>query len=199
MGQPVKSVEVFAAIIGEKAAAFLPEFMADVLNMTEADLVGYGLTEKQAAKVVTASAVGRAIVADNRYKSLSITGPDSAKVYCLAQFGELANHGTQEEFWVITLNTKNVPIRTHLITKGTLRNSLVHPREVFRPAIVDSANCILVLHNHPSGETTPSDQDIQVTERLEQAGALLGIPVIDHIVIGSDGATSIQQYRNGRN
>jgi DNA repair protein RadC len=198
VGAPVKSVEVFAEIIGEKAAAFLPVFMADVLNMTAEDLVAYGLTEKQAAKVVKATAVGRAIVADNSYKSLAITGPDSAKIYCLSMFQELAKHSTQEEFWVITLSTKNTVIRTHQITKGTLRNSLVHPREVFRPAIVDSANCILVVHNHPSGDPTPSTQDIDVTDRLEQAGSLIGIPVLDHIVIGSNGATSIQQFRNGR-
>ena len=98
---------------------------------------------------------------------------------------------------MVTLNAKNVPIDCHQITVGTLRNSLVHPREVFRPAIRDAANCILVVHNHPSGDPTPSDQDISVTERLEQTAEIVGIPVIDHIVVGADKAISIQEWRSG--
>jgi DNA repair protein RadC len=76
-------------------------------------------------------------------------------------------------------------------------SSLVHPREVFRPAIADAANCILVVHNHPSGDPTPSDQDISVTERLESAAEIIGIPVIDHIVVAGDRAISIQEWRSG--
>ena len=74
--------------------------------------------------------------------------------------------------------------------------SLVHPREVFRAAIIDSANCILVVHNHPSGDPTPSDQDISVTERLEAATEIIGIPVIDHIVVAKNGCISIGDWRN---
>jgi DNA repair protein RadC len=74
---------------------------------------------------------------------------------------------------------------------------MVHPREVFRPAIADAANCIIVAHNHPSGDPTPSDQDISVTERLEKAADIIGIPVIDHIVVAGDKALSIQEWRSG--
>ena len=97
----------------------------------------------------------------------------------------------------MTLDTKNHPINRYSITVGTLRNSLVHPREVFRPAIADAANCILVVHNHPSGDPTPSDQDISVTERLEAAAEIIGIPVIDHIVVAGDKAISIQEWKSG--
>ena len=97
----------------------------------------------------------------------------------------------------MTLSTKNQPIDCHQITVGTLRNSLVHPREVFRPAIRDAANCILVMHNHPSGDPTPSDQDISVTERLEQAAEIVGIPLIDHIVVAGERAISVQEWRAG--
>jgi DNA repair protein RadC len=117
--------------------------------------------------------------------------------FCLHQFGRMARESQQEEFWVVTLNTKNVPIDCHQITVGTLRNSLVHPREVFRPAIRDAANCIIAMHNHPSGDPTPSDQDISVTERLEQTAEVVGIPLIDHIVVGADKAISIQEWRSG--
>ena len=126
-----------------------------------------------------------------------INSPSTAIQFCLKQFGRMARESKQEEFWIVTLNTKNVPIDCHQITVGTLRNSLVHPREVFRPAIRDAANCIMAVHNHPSGDPTPSDQDISVTERLEQTAEVVGIPVIDHIVVGADKAISIQEWRSG--
>ena len=127
----------------------------------------------------------------------SITSPATAIQFCRHQFGRLAREAKQEEFWIVTLNTKNQPIECHQITVGTLRNSLVHPREVFRPAIRDAANCILVLHNHPSGDPSPSDQDLSVTERLEQTAEVVGIPVIDHIIVAGEKAVSIQEWRLG--
>ena len=126
-----------------------------------------------------------------------ITSPATAIRFCLDRFGRLARESKQEEFWIVTLNTKNAPIDCHQITVGTLRNSLVHPREVFRPAIRDAANAILALHNHPSGDATPSDQDISVTERLEQSAEIIGIPLIDHIVIAGEKAISVQEWRLG--
>ena len=68
---------------------------------------------------------------------------------------------------------------------------------MFRPAIRDAANCLLVLHNHPSGDPKPSDQDISVTERLEQTGEMVGIPLIDHIIVAGEKAISIQEWRSG--
>ena len=119
-----------------------------------------------------------------------ITSPASAIRFCKEHFIRLARDSKQEEFWIVTLNTKNEPIDRHQITVGTLKNSLVHPREVFRPTIRDAANGLLVLHNHPSGDPTPSDQDISVTERLEQTGEIVGIPLIDHIVVAGDASKS---------
>lgn len=126
-----------------------------------------------------------------------ITSPATAMRFCLERFGRLARERMQEEFWIVTLTTKNEPIDCHQITVGTLRNSLVHPREVFRPAIRDAANCILVVHNHPSGDPTPSDQDVGVTERLEQTAEVVGIPLIDHIIVAGEKALSIQEWRAG--
>jgi DNA repair protein RadC len=129
--------------------------------------------------------------------STRIMSPTTAIHYCLQHFGRMARESRQEEFWIVSLDTKNVPIDCHQITVGTLRNSLVHPREVFRPAIRDAANCIIAVHNHPSGDPTPSDQDISVTERLEQTAEVVGIPLIDHIVVGADKAISILEWRSG--
>ena len=92
----------------------------------------------------------------------------------------------------MTLDTKNGVIDTHRITVGTLDASLVHPREVFRAAIKDAASSIILVHNHPSGDPTPSGADIDVTNRLTESGKLLGIDVLDHIVLGHDNAISIR-------
>ena len=100
-----------------------------------------------------------------------------------------------EEFHIVCLDTKNKIIATHQISVGTLDASLVHPREVFRPAIKDSASSILLVHNHPSGDPTPSQEDLSVTDRLEESGVTLGIQVLDHIVLGTSGGVSIREFR----
>ena len=158
-----------------------------------------GMTPNAVRRLMAGVEIGLRIAElKSEYESTPrITNPATAIQYCRQQFSRLARESKQEEFWIVTLNTKNQPIDCHQITVGTLRNSLVHPREVFRPAIRDAANCILVLHNHPSGDPTPSDQDISVTERLEQTAEVIGIPVIDHIIVAGDKAISIQEWRSG--
>lgn len=89
-----------------------------------------------------------------------------------------------ERFKVVCLNTRRHIINVHEIAVGTLDTVLVHPREVFRPAITSSAAAILVLHNHPSGDPTPSDADVRVTRDLVRAGQLLKIELLDHVILG---------------
>jgi DNA repair protein RadC len=91
---------------------------------------------------------------------------------------------SQESVQIATLNAKRAMIDRHLITLGLANASLAHPREVFRPAIVDGATSILVIHNHPSGDPTPSGEDLHITRQLIEAGKIIGIFVIDHIIIG---------------
>ena len=86
-------------------------------------------------------------------------------------------------------------IDSHRITVGTLDASLVHPREVFRAAIRDAAKSIILVHNHPSGDATPSREDFQVTDRLEEVGTTIGISVLDHIVLGNPNSVSIREAR----
>ena len=90
----------------------------------------------------------------------------------------------QESFYIVLLNTKNRIIREILVSRGTLESSLVHPREVFKEAIRESASAVIFVHNHPSGDPQPSSDDIELTERLVKAGKLLGIRVLDHVIIG---------------
>lgn len=99
----------------------------------------------------------------------------------------------QEHFIALYLNTKNQIINEHLVSKGTLNASLVHPREVFNPAVKASANSVILVHNHPSGDPTPSKEDETVTKNLVDAGELLGISILDHIVIGNNEFISLRE------
>lgn len=84
---------------------------------------------------------------------------------------------------------------TQRVSVGSLDRSLIHPREVFRPAIKDAAKAILLVHNHPSGDPTPSAADLNVTNRLEEAGKRLGIQLLDHVIVARQGTISIQVHR----
>lgn len=103
----------------------------------------------------------------------------------------------QEQFVVACLDTKHRVQSVVVVTIGTLDASLVHPREVFKPAILEGSSAVILSHNHPSGNTTPSQEDIQVTNRLTEAGKLLGITVLDHIIHG-DGTNEVLSVRESR-
>jgi DNA repair protein RadC len=93
----------------------------------------------------------------------------------------------REHFVVLLLNSKNRLIGINTVSIGSLTSSLAHPREVFKPAILANAAAIIVAHNHPSGEPTPSQDDVEITKRLHAAAELLGIRLLDHIVLGDNG------------
>jgi len=94
---------------------------------------------------------------------------------------------------VVILNTKNQVLAVDTISVGSLNSSLVHPREVFKPAVLKSAAAVILLHNHPSGDATPSSEDMEITRRLAEAGKILGIEVLDHIIIGDHVFTSLKE------
>jgi DNA repair protein RadC len=89
-----------------------------------------------------------------------------------------------ETFHVVLLDNKNRVLRTVEVSRGTLTASLVHPREVYRPAILEAAAAVVFVHNHPSGDPTPSKEDLEITRRLREVGELVGVRVLDHVVIG---------------
>jgi DNA repair protein RadC len=91
----------------------------------------------------------------------------------------------KEHFVVICLSAKNYIKTYNLVSLGLLDSSLVHPREVFRPAIIAGSANIIVTHNHPSGDTTPSSEDLQITRRIVEAGKIIGINLLDHVIIGN--------------
>ncbi|MFL0250133.1 JAB domain-containing protein [Clostridium neuense] len=93
----------------------------------------------------------------------------------------------REKLIACCMDTKNQPISINIVSIGSLNSSIVHPREVFKAAILSNAASILIFHNHPSGNTEPSQEDITITKRLKEAGKLIGIELLDHIIIGSKG------------
>ena len=115
-------------------------------------------------------------------KTIKITAPTQ-----ILPFIEKYRNRKQEEFIVITLNGGHEVIRVRSISKGLINRTLVHPREVYRMAIKDNAAAIILTHNHPSGNFTPSHEDIELTKRMISAGKIIGIEVLDHIVIARRG------------
>lgn len=90
----------------------------------------------------------------------------------------------REKFIAIYLNTKNEPVAIHTVSQGSLNASIVHPREVMKGAILSNSNSMIFVHNHPSGNPQPSDEDKNITDRLIEAGELMGIKVLDHVIVG---------------
>ena len=210
----LKLAELFAILIrtgrpgesavqaGEKLAAQFGNSLEQIPDMGHSELkqISSAVSQPAFCQIMAGIELGRRIDTareEGLQGRIRITGPGSAMRFCVSKFERLAKDRRQEEFHMVTLDTRNHPLASHCITVGTLRNSLVHPREVFRPAIRDAANCILVVHNHPSGDPTPSEQDIQVTERLESAAEIVGIPLVDHIIVAGNRALSLQEWRSG--
>jgi DNA repair protein RadC len=105
----------------------------------------------------------------------------------------LVKDADREWFYAVYLNTRNHVLAVELVSVGSLNASIVHPREVFKMAIVLSAASILVAHNHPSGDPNPSDEDLGLTKRLQDAGELLGIPLLDHVIVGEGEYRSLKE------
>jgi len=130
----------------------------------------------------------REVIMEERVASAPLATPALVAEYA----GPLMSHLLQEELHVLLLDTKNRLIRDHMSTVGLLDRAQAHPREVFRAAIVHAAARVILLHNHPSGDPTPSQPDINMTRELVSAGQVVGIEVVDHVIIGK-GFTSFRE------
>ena len=123
------------------------------------------------------------------YQTRIISSPNDAYEMIREQLEGL----DREQFIIACLNTKNEPTNISVVSVGSLNKAIVHPREVFKTAILSNAASIMAFHNHPSGDTDPSQQDIQLTNRLYEAGELLGIKLLDHLIIGDGTFTSLKE------
>lgn len=103
------------------------------------------------------------------------------------------DENAEEEFWIMCLDTKNKPCGFHMISHGSLDSTIVHPREVFKRALLNNARSIMLYHNHPSGNPEPSQQDIEITKRLGDVGDIMGIQVLDHIILGDGTYCSLKE------
>ncbi|MEN8192713.1 MAG: DNA repair protein RadC [Bacteroidota bacterium] len=146
-----------------------------------------GIGKDKAATLAAAFEISRRVESQSKwYSDKKINSPaDIAEI-----FGPLFRDEIKEKFVVICLNSANKIIRYEVISVGSLNSSIVHAREVFKVAIENNSANIILLHNHPSGNITPSNEDIQVTKRLVEAGKILEISVFDHIIIAGNNYTS---------
>ncbi len=149
-----------------------------------------GVGQAKAARVVAAIELGLRIVeqrARHRVRARFVCSRDIFEAY-RGRFGWLR----QEVFIAVGLNNRNEIIREHTVAKGSLTECHVEPREVYRPLIADAAARVVLVHNHPSGDPSPSPSDIALTRRLAEVGTLVGIPVLDHVIIGPFSHSSLQ-------
>ena len=139
-----------------------------------------GINETQATKLMLGIELGRRFCESKAFDKIRFNDTASVADYLKT----IMNNLQQEHFLVLCLNGKNKLIKKAIISKGSVRNTIVEPREVFKEAIVNNACAIIVAHNHPSGEVMPSQEDDEVTRMLVRSGKVLNIPVIDHFIIG---------------
>jgi DNA repair protein RadC len=139
-----------------------------------------GLGQAKAATVLAALEIGRRIASAKPIEKIHLSCPQDVADFLMPRL----RYAAKEQFVVILLNNKNKVIGTEIVSEGSLSSSIVHPREVFAPAILHHAAAIMVAHNHPSGDPKPSIEDEEVTRQLLRSGKVLGIPMIDHVIIG---------------
>ncbi|MGJ0845007.1 MULTISPECIES: RadC family protein [Clostridium] len=117
----------------------------------------------------------------------------NSSVDAIELFKRFLNESDREQFLVCCMDIKNQPTSINVVSIGTLNSSLVHPREVFKVAILANSASIIVAHNHPSGDPTPSEEDINITIRLKEAGKIIGIDILDHVIIGENKHISFKE------
>jgi len=146
-----------------------------------------GIGPTKAARVLAAFELASRLTLEAQPPSLRVGCPEDVVRLVAPRLRDLQ----VEEFHLLALDSQSRVRRQVLITRGLLNSSLVHPREVFRPAIAEAAAGIIVVHNHPSGDPTPSPEDVTVTRQLAAAGRLLDVPVYDHVIVAGDAFVSL--------
>ena len=146
----------------------------------------HGLGPAKACEIVACFELGRRMLKDKQ--AVLILSPREVWEQCRD-----IRESKKEHFVVFFLDTQNREIKRELISVGTLNSSLIHPREVFEPAIKHLASHIIIAHNHPSGSLEPSEEDLSVTKRLTDSGRLLGIEVLDHVIVTAKSYLSLKE------
>nr|WP_238988260.1 DNA repair protein RadC [Filibacter tadaridae] len=148
-----------------------------------------GVGKAKAVQLLAAAEIGKRLYRKHSEGRYTIRSPEDAASFLMTDMSSL----TQEHFVVLFLNVKNEVLHKQTIFIGSLNSSIVHPRDIFREAVKRSAASIIVAHNHPSGNPSPSPEDIEVTKRLIEAGSIMGIELIDHVIIGDHRFISLKE------
>jgi DNA repair protein RadC len=168
--------------------------LAGLAVAAELDLRGHsGVGPVRAAVVRAALELGRRVTAARPLRGQRLAGASEVWTYFRARLAPLR----VEEFWAVALDVRHRVEGEFCLARGSLTGVEVHPRDIFRPLIRCAAASVIFCHNHPSGDPMPSRQDLELTTRLREVGELVGIPVLDHVVVGWDGYCSLAE-RNWR-
>ena len=193
---PLSERELLALVIGSQGASALADRVLDLSGgqlrrLAQVDpgrLVGIrGIGRASASRIVAGIELGRRVGSARAVHGKPVTGPGDVHEIFAPTLADLAH----EEFHILLLNSQNAPICQRQVTRGILDASLIHPREVFRDAIVLRAAALILVHNHPSGNPEPSPEDLRVTRQLGAAGEQIGIPVLDHIIVAGGAFESL--------
>lgn len=192
----LSTVELVAVVLGlpdlGAAHALLTRHGASLRRLAQSgmnSIVGGGIGKAKARQLVAALELGRRLSAEVRDEATPVRSPKDI----VAIFAPRLEDTPVEEFHVAVLDAQHRLERDITVTRGILNSSLVHPREVFREAIAERAAAIILVHNHPSGDPSPSADDRNLTDQLVAAGRLLDIPVHDHVIIGRGRYTSFAE------
>lgn len=178
-GSPGRNVVQVAAALHEAADGSLRRLARQPAGILTRQP---GVGRAKAARLAAALELGGRLAREVRPVRRRIRTPEDV----VSLVGDRLRDLEFEEFHTVIVTTQRDVIKDVLISRGTLNGSLVHPREVFRPAIAEAGAGIVLVHNHPSGDPTPSPEDRAVTGQLVEAGRLLGIPVVDHVIVAGD-------------
>ncbi len=175
------SLKDTAVELGQKVISMDSRGLAHLSEVSLEDLMKInGIGEAKATQILATIEIGKRISRFNTHDKIKVSSPHILANLLMDEMRYL----NKEHFRIAILDTKNQILAIENISIGTLNASIVHPRDVFYASIRRSANSIILIHNHPSGDPEPSNEDINITNRLIEAGNLLGIKVLDHIIIG---------------
>ena len=185
--------------VGEKLAARFGNDLQALSLKARGELkqISKAVGETAYCQIMAALELGKRMAGHEatKEKPERLSSTADALSFCERQFTRLAQEGAKEEFHVVLLDQKHQVIKTERITVGLSNQSLVHPREVFRPAIQESASAVILVHNHPSGDPTPSQEDKTITKELKGAAEVLRVRLLDHIILGKDRVLSMAEEK----
>ncbi len=174
----------------EVLAKYKDKGLVSIMNISPQEIATvHGVGLAKAATIVAAVELGRRLSAKAAQKLEKIEGPEDVARYA----SPLLRFEQKEHFLVMLLDVRNRVLAMPTVSVGSLTASVAHPREIFREAIRYSAANMILIHNHPSGDPTPSREDVQITKQMMKAGEIMGIPVLDHVIIAGDGFLSLKE------